>query len=145
MPQFIEPGFVVLTPDGKIVHTLDRLRTFNADWLRAALVALLRENPAYNAPAGDSADDLIRGGDDDKAFERATAAQKSAILRRAGKPREALAIDAGPTAKARALLASGTSRGRGTPSRRTTRPKRSTCGRRSRHGRGRIPILSGSG
>jgi hypothetical protein len=107
MPQFIEPGFIVLTPEGKIVHAIDRLRTFNADWLRAALIEVLRANPTFNAPAGDSADDLIRGGDDDKAFDRATAAQKSAILRRAGKPREALALEAGSAAKARALLALG--------------------------------------
>ena len=36
-PEFIEPGFVVMTPEGKVVRTLDRLRTFNAARIRVAL------------------------------------------------------------------------------------------------------------
>ena len=35
-----------MTPDGKVVHTIDHLRTFNGDWFRAALVAVLREHGA---------------------------------------------------------------------------------------------------
>ena len=54
MPDFVEPGFVLLSPDGRIVHTIDRIRTFNAGWLRGALVRVLRKNPAFNAPAGSS-------------------------------------------------------------------------------------------
>ena len=82
---FVEPGFILMTPDGTIVHAIDRLRTFNADWLRAVLVAVLRKNEKYNTPAGDSTDDLIRGGDDEKALEKATPDQKAAILRRLGR------------------------------------------------------------
>ena len=51
--EFVEPGFVFMTAEGKVVHTLDRLRTFNADWFRAAFKAVLRANPEYG-----SADEL---------------------------------------------------------------------------------------
>ncbi len=47
--EFVEPGFVFMTPDGKVVHTIDRLRTFNADWLRAAFQAVLRAHPEYGS------------------------------------------------------------------------------------------------
>ena len=101
---FVEPGFILMTPDGTPVHTIDRLRTFNADWLRAVLVAVLRKNEKYNAPAGDSAADLMRGGDDEKALEKATPEQKAVILRRLGRYDEVLKLDP-PVEKARALLA----------------------------------------
>ncbi|HEX7900710.1 MAG TPA: acetylxylan esterase [Planctomycetota bacterium] len=39
-PGFVEPGFVVLSPEGRVVKILDRLRVFNADGLRAQLVAV---------------------------------------------------------------------------------------------------------
>jgi hypothetical protein len=94
--DFVEPGFVILTPEGKIVHTMDRLRTFNADWFRAALVALLRRFPEYNAPAGESAEDLIRGGDDDKAWPTASPDQRALILRRAARYAEVHALEARP-------------------------------------------------
>src|SRR5262249_26791999 len=82
--DFVEPGFLVLTPEGRIVHKVDRLRTFNADWLRALLVEVLRKNEEYNRPAGDGVEDLIRGGDDDRALPRADADQKARIYRHAG-------------------------------------------------------------
>ena len=104
-PEFVEPGFVVLTPDGRIVHTIDRIRTFNADWARGALVAILRKNGGSNAPAGESVEDLIRGGDDEKALERATPDQKAAIYRHAGQYREVLDLACAPLHKGIALLA----------------------------------------
>jgi hypothetical protein len=106
-PSFIEPGFLFLTPEGRVVHTIDRIRTFNADWLRAAMVAVLRRNDAFNAPAGDSVEDLIRGGDDEKALERATPDQKARIFRHAGRTREVLALSCAASHKGRALMALG--------------------------------------
>lgn len=47
--EFIEPGFVFLTPDGQVVHTLDRLRTFNSAWFVAAFKQVLRANPGYGS------------------------------------------------------------------------------------------------
>jgi hypothetical protein len=101
---FVEPGFLLMTPEGTIVHTIDRLRTYNADWLRAVLVAVLRKHEKYNAPAGDSTDDLMRGGDDEKALAKATTDQKAVILRRLGRYDEVLKLD-NPIEKARAFLA----------------------------------------
>jgi hypothetical protein len=101
---FVEPGLIVLTPEGKVVRRIDRIRTFNADWFRAALRAALREHPEYNRPAGASAADLLRGGDDEEAFGRASPAERAAILRRAGRFEEALALDASPLENGLALL-----------------------------------------
>jgi hypothetical protein len=106
-PGFLEPGFVVLTPDGKVVQTLDRLRVFNADWLRARLVEILRQHPSYNVPAGEDVDALLRGGDDEAAFARATPDQKARILRYAGRHREILDLACAPIHKGLALLALG--------------------------------------
>ncbi len=103
-PDFIEPGLVLLTPEGRVVHAIDRIRTFNADWVRAALVAVLRKNGEYNAPAGDSVEDLIRGGDDEKAFEKAAPDLKAVILRRAGRFRDVLDLPCAPVHKGIALL-----------------------------------------
>jgi len=104
-PDFVEPGFIVLTPEGRVVHTLDRLRTFNADWLRAVLVEILRRNDAYNRPAGEGVEELIRGGDDERALPRATADQKAVICRRAGRYREVLDLQCAPIHKGIALAA----------------------------------------
>ena len=106
-PDFIEPGFLFLTPDARVVHTIDRIRTFNADWLRAAMIAVLRRNDAYNAPAGASVEELIRGGDDEKALEGATPDQKARIYRHAGRHREVLALDCALLHKGIALRALG--------------------------------------
>ena len=102
--DFVEPGFVVMTPDGKIVHKLDHFRTFNADWFRAALIAVLRRNGDYNKPSGDSVEDLIRGGDDRQAYDRATADQKALILRREGRFEDVLRLTCSATQRGVALL-----------------------------------------
>jgi hypothetical protein len=103
----VEPALVILTPDGKVAHRIDRIRTFHADWFRAALVAVLRAHPEFNRPAGDTVEDLLRGGDDEKAFDRATPDQKARILRRAGRLEDALRQDASPLEKGLALLGLG--------------------------------------
>ncbi len=46
--DFVEPGFIFMTPDGKVVHKIDHLRTFNGDWFRAALTAVLRKNSDFD-------------------------------------------------------------------------------------------------
>ena len=102
--DFVEPGFIVMTPDGKIVHRIDHIRTFGSDWFRAALVAVLRKNPDFNKPAGDTVDALVRGGDDEKAFDAAPADVKALILRRAGKYEEALSVGGSATQRGLALL-----------------------------------------
>jgi len=102
--DFVEPGLVVLTPEGKVLHKIDRIRTFNADWFRAALVAVLRAHPEFNRPAGETVDDLLRGGDDDKAFEKASPDQKALILRRRAKFEDVLKLGCAPTQKGIALL-----------------------------------------
>lgn len=103
--DFVEPGFVILTPDGKVVHKMDHFRTFNADWFRAALVEVLRRNPEFNKPVGDGVEDLIRGGDDAKALDRASDEQKALILRRAGRYEEVLRLGCSATQRGAALLA----------------------------------------
>jgi hypothetical protein len=102
--EFVEPGFVVMTPEGKIIHVIDRIRTFGSDWIRSALVAVLRKHPEYNAPAGTGVEDLIRGGDDALAFEKATPDQRALILRRSGRYEEALRQEAGPLQTGLTLL-----------------------------------------
>lgn len=102
--DFVEPGFVILTPDGKVVHKLDHLRTFNADWFRAALIAVLKRNPEYNRPVGDGVEDLIRGGDDALALDRASEEQKALIHRRAGRQEAVLKLGCSATQRGAALL-----------------------------------------
>ncbi len=92
--DFVEPGLILMTPEGNVVHAIDRIRTFNPGWIRSVLAAVLRKNEAYNAPAGDSVDDLLRGGDDDKALEKAAPAQMALVMRRAGRLEDVLKLDA---------------------------------------------------
>ncbi len=103
--DFVEPGFIVMTPEGKIVHKIDHLRTFNADWFRATLVSVLRRQPEFNRPAGDTVEALLHGGDDEQALPRASADQKALILRRAGKFEDVLKLDGVPLHRGIALLA----------------------------------------
>ncbi|HVE43133.1 MAG TPA: hypothetical protein VNM14_24875 [Planctomycetota bacterium] len=103
--DFVEPGFIVMTPEGKIVHKIDHLRTFNADWFRATLVSVLRRQSEFNRPAGDTVEALLHGGDDEQALPRASADQKALILRRAGKFEDVLKLDGVPLHKGIALLA----------------------------------------
>lgn len=107
MPSFVEPGIVLLSPEGRVVHTLDRIRTFNAGWLRGALVRVLRKNPDFNAPAGSSTDELLRGGDDEAAVERGTPDQRALALRYAGRFRQVLELPCAPVHRGAALLGLG--------------------------------------
>lgn len=102
--DFVEPGFIFMTPDGRIVHKIDHIRTFNSDWFRAALVAALRQNPEWNRPAGAGVQDLLRGGDDEKAWDSASPVEKAGILRHAGKFEEILKLECPAAQKGIALL-----------------------------------------
>jgi hypothetical protein len=102
--DFVEPGFVVMTPDGTIVHKLDHVRTFNSDWFRAALIAILRQHPEFNRPVGTSVDDLVRGGDDEQALPLAADENKARILRHAGKYEAVLRLECSPMQRGLAFL-----------------------------------------
>jgi hypothetical protein len=86
-PDRIEPALIFMTPDGQIVHTLDRIRTFNADWIRAVLVAVLRkQGHVVEDEPGTSPD------------------QRAIHLRREGRFREVLDLPCAPLHKGIAHL-----------------------------------------
>jgi hypothetical protein len=80
--DFVEPGFVFLDPKGKVVHVVDRVRTFNAPWMIHLLRAVLAKHPKFNRPVGDDADSLARGGDYEAALKKTKDPVKRARLRR---------------------------------------------------------------
>jgi hypothetical protein len=80
----VEPALVFVAPDGKVVHVVDKIRTFNADWFRAVLLAVLRKHPEYDVPMRDDASPAVQ-------------------LRRAGKFEEVLK-EKDPVQKGIALL-----------------------------------------
>ncbi len=88
----VEPAILLLTPEGKVVHTIDRIRTFNPDWLVGVLVAVLRNNPSYNPiPKGATNDELLAGGDYEKiAIEESEPYLEARIARRQRKGDRAL-------------------------------------------------------
>lgn len=47
--DFVEPGFIVLTEKGEVVHKIDRIRTFNAAWVRDALAPFAKDPPKPRA------------------------------------------------------------------------------------------------
>jgi len=90
-PRFIEPGFLVLDGNGRVLHRMDRIRTLHADYLRWVLAELANEHlpapeaatpeEALAAGALDLAERLLdRDGRDDP-YQRARLAR----LRRDGK------------------------------------------------------------
>lgn len=81
----VEPALVFLTPEGRVVHVLDRIRTFNADWFRAALVAILRKHPDRDPPMRDEA-------------------SRAVVLRREGRFEDVLKLEGEPVQKGIALL-----------------------------------------
>lgn len=89
-PERLEPALLILTPEGRIVHVLDRIRTFNADWVRAVLLEVLRKH----APAGSFREDAAPS----------TADEKAVAFRRAGRFREVLDLPCAPLHKGIAHL-----------------------------------------
>lgn len=86
-PDRIEPALIFMTPEGRIVHVLDRIRTFNADWIRAVLIAVLRKHSFFTEEDPGTSPD-----------------EKAIQLRRAGRFREVLALPCSPLHKGVALL-----------------------------------------
>jgi tetratricopeptide (TPR) repeat protein len=46
--EYVEPAIVLLKPNGEVHRVLDRIRTFNPDWLRDWLLQALRSAPDLN-------------------------------------------------------------------------------------------------
>jgi hypothetical protein len=89
--DFVEPGFVFLDPDGKIVHKVDRIRTFNAAWVLHLLRSVLKKNPDFNAPAGEEVEALVRGGDYEEALKKTKdSARIKRLLRQKELPAEGI-------------------------------------------------------
>ena len=81
--EFVEPGLIVCDTEGKILHKIDRIRTFNPDWFVAWLVAVLQKS-AKDKPAG-TAEELMLAGHYDAAkaaLEKAANPYLSACLKR---------------------------------------------------------------
>jgi len=76
--DFIEPGLVFLAPDGKLIHKIDRISTFQEDWL----VDLLRGVLAKWGKPEPSWDTQLRAAK--------TPVERARILRKMRRPEEAL-------------------------------------------------------
>jgi hypothetical protein len=53
-PRFlktVEPALLFLDPDGKVLHVVQRIRTFSAHWLRHVLEEVLRAHSKYGEPS----------------------------------------------------------------------------------------------
>ncbi len=100
--EFIEPGFVFLTPDLKLVHKVDRISTWNEDWFADLLRGVLKKAEIYDKPSaatlaakkGSDKDavalELMKDGDLDGALKSASSPlRKAQILRRLRKGAEA--------------------------------------------------------
>jgi len=84
----LEPALVFAGADGKIAHIVDRIRTFNADWVVSILREILRKLKSP-APKGDDPEALIASGEYERAkavlSKKADAASKlllATVLRR---------------------------------------------------------------
>ena len=60
--DFVEPGFIFMTAEGKIVHKIDHIRTFNSEWFRAVLVAVLRKHASFPEEPRRDEGNLLRQG-----------------------------------------------------------------------------------
>jgi hypothetical protein len=118
--RVVEPAIVILDANGNELHAIQRIRTFNADFIAAALRSVLEKNSPGAPPEGASGDDLMKGGWFDAAAKKlADDPLKLAELRRSeGKIDEALGfLDAAAkkgadasavaTVRGRALLSAG--------------------------------------
>lgn len=47
----VEPALIFVAPDGEVLHTVERIRTFSAHWVRNVLISLLKGHPEYAAPS----------------------------------------------------------------------------------------------
>jgi len=118
--RVVEPAIVILDAEGKELHAIQRIRTFNADFIAAALRSVLEKHSPAKPPEGAAGDELMKGGWFDAAAKKlADDPLKLADLRRReGKIDEALGLldaaarkgaDASAVAalRGRALLSAG--------------------------------------
>ncbi|HKS15712.1 MAG TPA: hypothetical protein VJU16_00210 [Planctomycetota bacterium] len=92
--RVVEPAIVIFDADGKELHYIQRIRTFNADFIAAALRAALDKASPAAPPDGASGEELMAGGWFDAAAKKLPGSPLSLaeLRRREGKFDEALAI-----------------------------------------------------
>lgn len=66
--KLIEPGFLVLTPDGRELRRVDRIATFSEEWMVHALREALKLAPAFSRAEGTDAAGLLRDGEPERAL-----------------------------------------------------------------------------
>jgi hypothetical protein len=54
-PEVVEPALVFMRPDGHIVHRVDRISSFSAEWFAELLRGVLRAHPEHATPSAESA------------------------------------------------------------------------------------------
>lgn len=89
----VEPAIILVAPDGTVLHVIERIRTFNADWLIETLRGQLARHSKYNPAPGKSVEEMILGGDYEAALRENPKAYLSAVLaRRMRRGEEALGL-----------------------------------------------------
>ena len=115
--RVVEPAIVILDAEGTELHTIERIRTFNADFIAMAIRTALDKVAPLPAPTDASGEDLMKGGWLEAAAKKLAGnpLKLAEIRRREGKLDEALKLlegakDAAPvvaTLRGRTLLAAG--------------------------------------
>jgi tetratricopeptide (TPR) repeat protein len=112
--RVVEPAIIILDSDGRELHFIQRIRTFNADFIAAALRAALDKHDPVAAPDA-SGEELMKGGWFAEAAKKlgSDPLKLAELRRREGKFEEALKLcDAAKggevaTVRGRTLLAAG--------------------------------------
>jgi len=110
--KLIEPGFLVLVPDGRELCRVDRIATFSEEWMVHALREALKKAPGLSRAEGKDAAGLLRDGEPERALESVAGEGperrylEGRILRRLRRAEDARkALEAAGTADARVELA----------------------------------------
>src|SRR5262245_9316225 len=92
--RVVEPAIVILDADGKELHFIQRIRTFNADFIAAALRAALDKSAPSAPPEGAPGEELMAGGWFEAAAKKLEGSPLALaeLRRREGKLEDALAI-----------------------------------------------------
>lgn len=65
-PSFMQPGLLVFTPDGKVVHRMNRINTFNPGVFRELLRKLAAEHDSAHSPEYRAAQSKAQAAPDDR-------------------------------------------------------------------------------